>query len=285
MTVLRVALQGKGRLNEDSLQILKDSGIYIEQNKRKLLSRSENFPLEVLYLRDDDIPAAVASSVADIGIVGENEVAEKGANVRVVEKLGFGRCRLSLAIPKREEYQGIGWFDGKRIATSYPAILRKYFEGQGVSARIEEISGSVEIAPAVDIADAIFDIVSSGTTLTSNGLVEVEKIMTSEAVLIADVNLSDEKLKILEQLLFRLRAVRSSYGKKYLMLNISNERIDDALAILPSMKSPSLLPLANSGWSSIHAVVEETQMWDMIERLKAIGAEDILVLSLEKMIR
>lgn len=282
--MLRIALQAKGRLNEDSLQILKEAGIYVEQSKRKLLSKAENFPLEVLYLRDDDIPNAVASGVADIGIVGENEVAEKDACVELVQKLGFGRCRLSLAIPKNADYEDVKWFTGKRIATSYPKILKKFFAEKNVTAWVEEISGSVEIAPAVGIADCIFDIVSSGATLVSNGLKEIETVMTSEAALISGKNLPDYKKELLEQLSFRLSAVCRCNGKKYMLLNIENSKIDEALKIIPCMKSPSLLPLANSDWSSLHAVVNESEIWVKIEQLKAIGAEDILVLSLEKMI-
>lgn len=282
--MLRVALQAKGRLNEDSLQILKEAGIYVEQNKRKLLSKAENFPLEVLYLRDDDIPSAVASGVADIGIVGENEIAEKRANIDVKQRLGFGRCRLSLAIPKTANYIDVSWFNGKRIATSYPKILKQYFADNNVRAWVEEISGSVEIAPAVGIADCIFDIVSSGATLVSNGLKEVVTVLNSEAALVASKNLPDYKQELLEQLIFRLNAVCRCNGKKYMLLNIENNKIDAALEIIPCMKSPSLLPLANSNWSSLHAVVSESDIWQRIERLKAIGAEDILVLSLEKMI-
>lgn len=282
--MIRIALQAKGRLNEDSLEILKESGIYIEQSKRKLLSQAKNFPMEVLYLRDDDIPAAVASGVADIGIVGENEVAEKEVDVAIAHRLGFGRCRISLALPKSEDYNGVEWFNGKRVATSYPKILKRFFAEKGIDAKIEEIAGSVEIAPAVNIADAIFDIVSSGGTLVSNGLKEVEQVMSSEALLIASPNLSDEKKRTLAQLIFRFESVERSRGKKYILLNIENSKIDEVLSVLPSMKSPTLLPLAESGWSSIHAVVDEEVLWERIEQLKELGAEDILVLSLEKMI-
>lgn len=282
--MIRVALQAKGRLNEDSLDIFKEAGIKIEASKRKLLSHAENFPLEVLYLRDDDIPAAVAAGVADIGIVGENEVAEKGAIVNCVHKLGFGKCRISLAIPKADEYESLDYFNNKRIATSYPNILKKFFAENNITAEIEEIAGSVEIAPAVNIADAIFDIVSSGGTLVSNGLKEVVKAFYSEAVLVANPNLSTEKMEIVNQLIFRFESIERSRGKKYILLNVENSKIDEVLEILPSMKSPTLLPLANKEWSSIHAVVNEDLLWEMIGKLKEMGAEDILVLSLEKMI-
>lgn len=282
--MLRIALQAKGRLNEDSMELLAEAGIQINSSKRQLLSKSPNFPMEVLYLRDDDIPQAVAAGVADIGIVGYNEVVEKNKNVEIVHKLGFGQCRISLAIPKQDEYTGVEYFNGKRVATSYPAILRGYFEEKGINATIEEIAGSVEVAPAVDLADAIFDIVSSGGTLVSNGLKEVERVIESEAVLVANPNLCDCKTAILNQLIFRLESVERSRGKKYLLLNIENSRIDAVLELLPGMKSPTLLPLAQKGWSSIHTVIDEDVLWTKIERLKELGAEDILVLSLEKMI-
>lgn len=283
--MIRVALQAKGRLNEESLEVFKEAGIYIEQSKRKLLSRSGNFPLEVLYLRDDDIPSAVASGVADIGIVGENEVAEKGFPVDIIHKLGFGRCRISLAVPKSEPYDSLDYFSGKRIATSYPNILKKFFAEKNIAdCRIEEIAGSVEIAPAVNIADAIFDIVSSGGTLVSNGLKEVEKAFDSEAVLIGTPGLCSQKMKIVNQLIFRFESVERSRGKKYILLNVENSKMDQVLQVLPSMKSPTLLPLAEPGWSSVHTIMDENLLWEKIEQLKAIGAEDILVLSLEKMI-
>lgn len=281
---VRIALQAKGRLNEDSMELLEEAGISINSAKRQLLSKSPNFPLEVLYLRDDDIPQAVASGVADIGIVGFNEVAEKSKNVVVSHKLGFGQCRISLAIPKGEVYTGISYFNGKRVATSYPVILKRFFEENNINATIEEIAGSVEVAPAVDMADAIFDIVSSGGTLVSNGLKEVEKVLDSEAVLISNPAITPEKEAIMRQLIFRFESVERSRGKKYLLLNIANEHIDAVLELLPGMKSPTLLPLAQKGWSSIHTVIDEDVLWTKIEQLKEIGAEDILVLSLEKMI-
>ena len=283
--MIRIALQSKGRLNEDSIALLTDAGIKIEESRRKLLSRSENYPLEVLYLRDDDIPQAVATGVADIGIVGLNEVLEKGFKVDRVHDLGFGKCRISLAIPKGEEYDGPGFFDSRTVATSYPNILKEYFDKQGVKANVEEIAGSVEIAPAVGMADAIFDIVSSGGTLVSNGLREVEVVVKSEAVLIATPGLESEKRKLLDELTFRFEAIERSRGKKYILLNIPTDKIPQASAIIPGVKSPTILPLAQQGWSSMHAVVGEKELWGLIGELKAIGAEDILVLALEKMIR
>lgn len=282
--MLRIAIQAKGRLNEESIELLAEAGVSAEESKRKLLTRCNDFPMEVLYLRDDDIPQAVSMGVADIGIVGLNEVEEKGFDVEIAHKLGFGKCRLSLAVPKTEEYVDVNYFNGKRIATSYPVILSRFFKEKGIAAEIHEIAGSVEIAPSVGMADAIFDIVSSGSTLVTNGLKEVEKVLFSEAVMIANKTLSDEKKKILSQLLFRIEAVERSRGMKYVLLNLPHEKIDEAIRILPGMKSPTILPLAQEGWSSIHVVINERELWDKIEQLKAIGAEDILVLSLEKMI-
>ncbi len=282
--MIRIAIQAKGRLNEESVALLREAGITIEDSKRKLLARSDDFPLEVLYLRDDDIPQAVAMGVADLGIVGLNEVEEKEQEVDTVHRLGFGKCRLSLAVPKADAYEGVRSLAGKRIATSYPNILKRFLNEQGVQADIHEIAGSVEIAPAVGMADAIFDIVSSGGTLITNGLKEVEKVIWSEAVLVASRNLSPEKRTLLNQLLFRFEAVERSRGMKYVLLNLPNDRIEEAIRILPGMKSPTLLPLAQEGWSSLHAVINEKELWKRIEQLKAIGAEDILVLALEKMI-
>ena len=282
--MLRIAIQAKGRLNEESIELLAEAGVSAEESKRKLLTRCNDFPMEVLYLRDDDIPQAVSMGVADIGIVGLNEVEEKGFDVEIAHKLGFGKCRLSLAVPKTEVYVDVNYFNGKRIATSYPVILSRFFKEKGIAAEIHEIAGSVEIAPSVGMADAIFDIVSSGSTLVTNGLKEVEKVLFSEAVMIANKSLSDEKKKILSQLLFRIEAVERSRGMKYVLLNLPHEKIDEAIRILPGMKSPTILPLAQEGWNSIHVVINERELWDKIEQLKAIGAEDILVLSLEKMI-
>lgn len=282
--MLRIALQSKGRLNEKSIALLKDAGINIEENNRRLLSRCDNFPVEILYLRDDDIPQTVSCGIADIGIVGLNEVMERNHPVEVVQHLGFGKCRLSLAIPKTEEYTGPEYFEGRRIATSYPFILKKYFDSRNISCEIREIAGSVEISPSIGLADGIFDIVSSGGTLISNGLAEVEKVMDSDAVLIAAPGLSGDKKEILGILQSRFESVLRSKGKKYMLVNVPNDKIQEALAIIPSMKSPTLLPLADKGWSAIHAVVDESEVWDKAAKLKKIGAEDILVLSMEKLI-
>lgn len=283
--MIRIAIQAKGRLNEDSVELLREAGISLEENKRKLLTKSADFPIEVLYLRDDDIPHSVAMGVADIGIVGLNEVEETGQKVDIVHKLGFGKCRISLAIPKGESYDSPSYFNGKKVATSYPNILQQYFSKRAITAEVHNITGSVEIAPAVGMADAIFDIVSSGSTLISNGLKEVEKVFISEAVLVANPELNAAKKAILEQLLFRFEAVERSRGMKYLLMNLPKKRVDDVVALLPGMKSPTILPLAQEGWCSMHVVVRENELWQKIEQLKSIGAEDILVLSLEKMIK
>ena len=282
--MIRIAIQAKGRLNEDSMELLAEAGMKISDSRRKLLAQAEGFPLEVLYLRDDDIPQAVADGVADIGIVGLNEVEEKGKDVEVLHRLGFGQCRLSLAIPKEETYSGLQWFEGKKIATSYPGILGRFFSGKGINACIETIAGSVEIAPSVGMADAIFDIVSSGGTLVSNGLKEVEKVVFSEAVLIGGRTMADEKQQLLSQMIFRFEAVERSRGMKYMLMNLPEEKVGEAVKILPGMKSPTILPLAQTGWCSVHVVVREDELWTKIEQLKGIGAEDILVLALEKTI-
>ncbi len=282
--MLRIAIQAKGRLNEDSLELLSDAGISISGSSRKLMAHAKGFPMDVLYLRDDDIPQAVAMGVADIGIVGLNEVEEKGEKVVVDMPLGFGACRISLAVGRDVPYHGPEWFNGKRIATSYPHILEKYITENGISAEIHEIAGSVEVAPAVGMADAIFDIVSSGGTLVQNGLVEVEKVFFSEAVLIATPGLPAEKVEEIEKLKFRFRSILDSRGMKYVLMNIPESRIDDAVAILPGMKSPTLLPLAAKGWYSLHVVIRQEDLWDKIEQLKNLGAEDILVLALENVI-
>lgn len=283
--MIRIAIQAKGRLMDDSLKLLAEAGISIEENRRKLLTRSDDFPIEVLYLRDDDIPHTVAMGVADIGIVGLNEVREKNQKVEIIHRLGFGKCRLSLAIAKNEIYTGPSYFEGKKVATSYPVILNEYFLKQGISADIHEIAGSVEIAPTVGIADAIFDIVSSGSTLVSNGLKEVEKVLNCEAVLIANPDIDDQKRELLTQLLFRFEAVERSQGMKYMLMNLPKSRLDEAIALLPGMKSPTILPLAQRDWCSLHVVIREKELWEKIHALKEIGAEDILVLALEKMIR
>ena len=282
--MLRIAIQTKGRLNEQSLELLHELGIDVDAAKRKFLSKASNFPIEVLYLRDDDIPQVVANGTAALGIVGMNEVAERGCDVEVVTKLGFGGCRISLAIPKADEYSGVEYFQGKRIATSYPAILSKFLKEQGVEAQMEVITGSVEIAPAAGIADAIFDIVSSGGTLVTNGLKEVERVFESEAVLIANKNLSQEDKELLDELLFRIESERVSRGKKYLLMNIPTASLEEAVKILPAMRSPTVMPLAAEGWCSLHSVVDATDLWDKVRQLKAIGAEGILVLTLDKII-
>lgn len=282
--MLRIAIQAKGRLSEQSLALLSEAGIDVDDSKRKFLSRSSSFPAEILFLRDDDIPQAVSMGVADIGIVGYNEVLERGGEIDIVDRLGFGGCRISLALPKTVDYPGLSWFEGKRIATSYPNILGRFLAEKGIHAQIMTISGSVEIAPAVGMGDAIFDIVSSGGTLVSNGLVEVERVVASEAVVVAGRALSEEKRRILQQILSRFNAVKDSRDKKYLLMNIPADALDEAIRIVPAMRSPTVLPLAQSGWYSLHSVVDAALLWEKIEQLKAIGAEGILVLSVEKMI-
>ncbi len=283
--MLRIAIQSKGRLNEQSIELLAEAGISVAASRRKLISRAEGFPMEVLYLRDDDIPQAVAKGVADLGIVGRNEIAEKGFEVDEVMPLGFGACRISLAVPKSVPYDGLAFFQGKRVATSYPKILGDFFAEKGITADIQRIEGSVEIAPAVGMADAIFDIVSSGGTLVSNGLVEVEKVFFSEAVLIGAPGLDEEKRGMIEQLLFRFNAILQSRDMKYVLMNVPREGLEEAVRLLPGMRSPTILPLAQEGWFSVHAVIAQESLWERIEQLKTIGAEGILILSLEKMIK
>lgn len=282
--MIRIAIQSKGRLNEDSLELLGSIGINVDDPKRKFLSKARNFDIEALFLRDDDIPQVVEVGTAGLGIVGMNEVAEKGADVEIAARLGFGGCRISIAVPKNSGYDGPKWLDGKRIATSYPKILRDWLDGEGIGARVEVITGSVEIAPAAGIADAIFDIVSSGSTLVSNGLVEVERVFESEAVLIANRNLSEEDRAVLDELLFRIDSHKLSRGKKYLLMNLPEESLEEAVKILPAMRSPTVLPLASKGWCSLHSVVDESSLWDKVRQLKAIGAEGILVIDVDKII-
>jgi ATP phosphoribosyltransferase len=282
--MIRIAIQAKGRLSEESVNLLVEAGLSIEEGKRKLLAKCGEFPMEVLFLRDDDIPGAVAMGIADIGIVGMNEVEERSANTKVMHKLGFSKCRISLAIPKASEYTGLEYFNGKRVATSYPAILKKFFKTRGISAQIHTITGSVEVAPSVGMADAIFDIVSTGGTLITNGLKEVEKVFFSEAVLIANPSLDKEKRETVIQLISRFESVERSRGMKYLLMNLPEDKLEAATGILPGMRSPTVLPLAQKGWCSIHVVVEERELWPKMEKLKAIGAEGILVLSLEKIL-
>jgi ATP phosphoribosyltransferase len=284
MEKIKIAIQKSGRLSEKSLNLLSECGIDISNGNRKLKTEAKNFPMEILFLRDDDIPQYVEQGVADIGILGENEVWEKEKDVSVIEKLGFGNCRLSLAIPKDEQYTGLDYFEGKRIATSYPRILSKFFVKKGINVKIEEIGGSVEIATGIGLADGIFDIVSTGSTLLMNGLKEVETILKSEAVLIANNNLSPEKTELLDKLLFRIKAYKNGQGRKYILLNAPNEALPKIVELLPGMRSPSILPLADKGWSSVHSVINDDDFWEVIDELKMVGAEGILVVPIEKMI-
>ena len=282
--MLRIAVQAKGRLYEETMSFLAESDIKLSATKRTLLVQSPNFPVEVLFLRDDDIPQTVATGVADIGIVGENEYAEKNEDAEIVKRLGFSKCRLSLAMPKDIDYPGLQWFEGKPIATSYPGILSRFLNENGVKANIHVITGSVEVSPGIGLADAIFDIVSSGSTLVSNRLKEVEVVMKSEALLIGNKHLSDEKKEILAELLFRMNAVKTAEDKKYVLMNAPKEKLQDIINVLPGMKSPTVMPLAQEGWCSVHTVLDEKSFWEIIGKLKALGAEGILVLPIEKMI-
>ncbi|MBO4529027.1 MAG: ATP phosphoribosyltransferase [Paludibacteraceae bacterium] len=282
--MLRIAVQAKGRLFEETMTMLEESSIKISSGKRTLLVPSSNFPVEILYLRDDDIPQAVASGIADVGIVGENEYVERGEKADLIKRLDFSKCRLSLAIPKAEDYKGLEWFNGKKIATSYPKILQDFLDKNNIKAEIHVITGSVEIAPGIGLADCIFDIVSSGSTLVSNNLKEVEVVLKSEAILIGNPNLSQEKKEILNELLFRFDSYKNAEGKKYIILNIPNSKIAEVCKILPGMKAPTVTPLIKEGWSSLHSVIAEKTFWDIISQLKALGAEGILVIPIEKMI-
>ncbi len=282
--MLRIAVQSKGRLYEETMALLTEAGIRLDSGKRTLLVPAKGFPVEILFLRDDDIPQAVADGVADVGVVGENEYAERKKKVDIVKRLGFSKCRLSLAMPKDEEYNGLEWFNGKTIATSYPGILQEFLASKNIKAEAHVISGSVEIAPGIGLADAIFDIVSSGSTLVSNRLKEVEVVMRSEALLIGHPNLNGEKKDILDEVIFRINAVQTACGKKYILLNAPNNKIDEIIQVLPGMKSPSILPLAQEGWSSLHSVIDEDRFWEIIGKLKAVGAQGILVIPIEKMI-
>ncbi|HEX8358401.1 MAG TPA: ATP phosphoribosyltransferase [Segetibacter sp.] len=281
---LKIAIQKSGRLNEDSMKLLKECGIDIANGVNKLRTEASNFPLEVYFLRDDDIPQYVEDAVADIGFVGENVVYEKNKKVEVVEQLGFGKCRLSIAVSRNEVYDDVNYLQGRRIATTYPVIVKKFIDEKGVDAEIHEISGSVEIAPGIGLADAICDLVSSGSTLFMNGLKEVETILKSQAVLIKNNQLSGEKQQLLDKLLFRIKAVKRSKNNKYVLLNAPNENLAEIISLLPGMKSPTVLPLAESGWSSVHSVLNENDFWEIIEKLKAAGAQGILVVPIEKMI-
>ena len=282
--MLRIAVQSKGRLFEETMTLLQEADIKIPSSKRILLVQSSNFPIEVLFLRDDDIPQSVANGIADLGIVGENEYVERAEDAEIVRRLGFSKCRLSLAIPKDIEYPGLSWFEGRKIATSYPGILKNFMEKNGIKTDIHVITGSVEIAPGISLADAIFDIVSSGSTLVSNRLKEVEVVMQSEALLIGNKNLSDEKKAILEELLFRIEAVKAAEDKKYVLMNAPTDKLKEIIDVLPGMKSPTVMPLAQEGWSSVHTVLDQKCFWEIIGKLKALGAEGILVLPIEKMI-
>jgi ATP phosphoribosyltransferase len=282
--MLRIAVQAKGRLYDETMLLLNESGIKVESGKRLLLLPARNFPLEVLFLRDDDIPQSVADGAADIGIVGENEFAEKKKNAIITKRLGFSKCRLSLAIPKEVNYTDISWFNGKVIATSYPEILNDFLKEKNVKSDIHIITGSVEIAPSIGLADAIFDIVSSGSTLVTNHLKEVEVLMKSEALLISNPNLNAEKQSILDEFLFRIEAVQLAEDKKYVLMNVPTANIEKIIKVLPGMKSPTIMPLAKEGWNSLHAVIDEKRFWDIIGKLKALGAEGILVIPIEKMI-
>lgn len=282
--MLRIAVQSKGRLFEETMALLQEADIKLPSSKRILLVQSPNFPVEVLFLRDDDIPQSVASGIADLGIVGENEFVERHEEATVIRRLGFSRCRLSLAIPKDVDYPGLSWFEGRKIATSYPGILKDFLQRNGITADIHVITGSVEISPSIGLADAICDIVSSGSTLVSNRLKEVEVVMQSEALLIGHPGLDADKRAILDELLFRMEAVKQAEDKKYVLMNVPTDRLPEIIEVLPGMKSPTVMPLAQEGWSSVHTVLDEHRFWEIIGKLKALGAEGILVLPIEKMI-
>ena len=282
--MLRIAVQAKGRLFEETMTMFSESSIKVEPSKRTLLVPAKNFPVEVLFLRDDDIPQVVASGIADVGVVGENEFVERKEHADIIKRLDFSKCRLSLAIPKAVDYQGLSWFNGKRIATSYPSILKDFLDKNNVKAEIYVITGSVEVSPAIGVADCIFDIVSSGSTLVSNNLKEVEVVMKSEALLIGHPGLSDDKKKILDELLFRFASYKNAEGNKYIIMNIPNDKIPEVCKLLPGMKSPTVTPLVEKGWSSLQSVIREDSFWDIISQLKALGAEGILVVPIEKMI-
>lgn len=283
-TKLKIAVQKSGRLLDDSLKLLKECGISIDNGKDQLLAQASNFPLEVLYLRNSDIPQYLEDGVADLAIIGENTLVEKDKQVEVLEKLGFSKCHLSLALPKDVDYPGIEYFKDKRIATSYPVTLRKFLKEKHLNASIHEISGSVEIAPNIGLADGICDLVSTGSTLFKNGLKEVEVMLKSEAVLAARPDLSDEKRALVDKILFRLRAVRAAKNNKYILLNAPNDKVDEIIEVLPGMKSPTVLPLAQEGWSSVHSVISEGDFWEVIDKLKDLGAQGILVAPIEKMV-
>lgn len=281
---LKLAIQKSGRLSDKSKNLISECGIKVKEGKNKLIAPSTNFPLDLFYLRDDDIPKYVEDGTADIGILGENVLLEKQSDVNTVIPLGFSKCRLSLAIPKAETYTDSSYFQGKKVATSYPVILSKYLNDKGVQSEIHEISGSVEIAPGIGLAEGVCDIVSSGSTLFSNGLKEVEVVMQSQAVLISNKNLGKEKQAILDKLLFRIEAVRRAENSKYILLNAPENKVDEIIKALPGMRSPTVLPLAQKGWVSIHSVLIESEFWEKIDQLRTAGAEGILVVPIEKMI-
>ena len=282
--MLRIAVQSKGRLFDDTMNLLAEADIKVPSSKRTLLVNSPNFPLEVLYLRDDDIPQSVASGVADIGVVGENEFVERGEDAQIIARLGFSRCRLSLAIPKEVNYTGLQWFNGKKIATSYPNILRSFMQKNDIKTDIHVINGSVEISPGIGMADGIFDIVSSGSTLVSNNLREVEVVMQSEALLIGNWHMDDEKHQILNEMLFRFDAVKQAEDKKYVRMNAPKARLQEIISVLPGLKSPTIIPLADEEWCSVHTVLDQKRFWEIIGKLKEMGAQGILVTPIEKMI-
>ena len=282
--MLRIAVQSKGRLYDDPMGLLAEAGIKINPSKRTLLVQSTNFPLEVLFLRDDDIPQCVADGVADVGVVGENEYEERQEDAAIIARLGFSSCRLSLAIPKAEDYQGLEWFNGKKIATCYPGILRRFLHKNNIQADIHVITGSVEISPGIGLADAIFDIVSSGSTLVHNNLKEVEVVMKSEALLIGNRHLDADKQTVIDQLMFRINAVRAAQDKKYVMMNVPKDRLSDIIAVLPGIKSPTVIPLSESDWCAVHTVLDEERFWEIINKLKSLGAQGILVTPIENMI-
>ena len=282
--MLRIAVQSKGRLYDETMALLEEADIKVPSSKRTLLVQSPNFPMEILFLRDDDIPQTVATGVADLGIVGENEYAEREQNADVIKRLDFSKCRLSLAIPKDIDYPGLDWFQGKKIATSYPVILRKFLKKNGIHAEVHIITGSVEVSPGIGLADAIFDIVSSGSTLVSNRLKEVEVVMKSEALLIGYKKMTADNRKTLQDFLFRIAAVKEAEDKKYILMNAPKEKLNDIIKVLPGIKSPTVMPLAEEGWCSIHTVISEERFWEIISQLKQLGAEGILVVPIEKMI-
>lgn len=282
--MLRIAVQSKGRLYEDTMSLLAEADIKISASKRTLLVQSTNFPVEVLYLRDDDIPQSVATGVADLGVVGENEYIERGGGSDVVSRLGFSKCRLSLAIPKDIDYQGLEWFNNKKIATSYPVILKDFLDKNNINVEIHVITGSVEISPGIGLADAIFDIVSSGSTLVSNNLREVEVVMESEALLIGNKSMDEHKKSVLKEMLFRFSAVKNAEDKKYVRMNVPKNRLEEIINVLPGLKSPTIIPLADDAWCSVHTVLSQKRFWEIIGKLKELGAQGILVTPIEKMI-